>query len=147
MKNLACVGRVLSFCSTLLLLALSARAGFDTSDVVFHYAMDEDDKNVVFTSQVMKEMYEGIYVTGFLLFFGEQMHYFITDDPEEKNIVESGTAGQDVRVMDQSTQRFGMINSIAMNAALMKSREAYQALREYSRLSYLADTLFEWKKE
>lgn len=115
--------------------------------VVFHYAMDEDDKSVVFTSQVMKEMYEGIYVTGFLLFFGEQMHYFITDDPEEKNIVESGTAGQDVRVMDQSTQRFGMINSIAMNAALMKSREAYQALREYSRLSYLADTLFEWKKE
>ena len=75
------------------------------------------------------------------------MHYFITDDPEEKNIVESGTAGQDVRVMDQSTQRFGMINSIAMNAALMKSREAYEALREYSRLSYLADTLFEWKKE
>ena len=41
MKNLACVGRVLSFGSTLLLLALSARAGFDTSDVVFHYAMDE----------------------------------------------------------------------------------------------------------
>ena len=41
MKYLADAGRVLAFCSASLLAALSARAGFDTSDVVFHYAMDE----------------------------------------------------------------------------------------------------------
>ena len=42
MKHLTCAARVLAFCGASLLAAPSVRAGFmDTSDVVFHYAMDE----------------------------------------------------------------------------------------------------------
>ena len=91
----------------------------------------------------MKEMYEGVYVTGFLLFFGEQMHYYITDDDAEKNVVESGTIGQDARTPVSGQDRFRAINEIAMLTALGRDAEALSHLEKYSRKSWLAARLFD----
>ncbi len=112
--------------------------------IVYHYAMDEDERNVVFSEREMREMYEGIYVTGFLLFFGEQMHYFITDDPEGKHIVESGTVGQDARIADQGTKRFSMINDICLRTAMGRREEAFRLLKEYDRLAWSVRALLDW---
>ena len=88
-------------------------------------------------------MYEGVYVTGFLLFFGEQMHYYITDDDAEKNVVESGTIGQDARTPVSGQDRFRAINEIAMLTALGRDAEALSHLEKYSRKSWLAARLFD----
>ncbi|MBO5998662.1 MAG: hypothetical protein J6P87_03120 [Lachnospiraceae bacterium] len=111
--------------------------------IVYHYCLDDPGKSQIFSRRDMQEMYEGIYVTGFLLFFGEQMHYFITDDADEKNIVESGTVGQDARISDDLTDRFGRINSIEQQLTLHRAKEAFAALEEYDRLSFLVSQLFE----
>ena len=110
--------------------------------IVFHYAMEEDGLRGEFETREMREMYEGMYVTGFTLFFGEQMHYFITDDPEEKNIVESGSIGQDARIMEQEQDRFGRVNKIAYMAAMHRSQEAFRAAGEYDHLRFLVSSLF-----
>ena len=96
-----------------------------------------------YSAKEMKEMYEGVYVTGFLLFFGEQMHYYITDDNAEKNIVESGTVGQDARTKTSGQDRFDAINEITMLAALGRDGEALSKLEKYSRKSYLVSRMFE----
>ncbi len=111
--------------------------------IVYHYAMEEDGRRGDFASQEMKEMYEGMYVAGFTLFFGEQMHYFITDDADEKNIVESGTVGQDARIMEQSTDRFGRVNEIAYLTTMHRNAEALKKVQEYDRLNFIVSSLFE----
>ena len=110
--------------------------------VVYHFAMEENGARGEFATREMTEMYEGWYVTGFTLFFGEQMHYFITDDEEETNIVESGTIGQDARLPEQTEDRFGRVNDIAYLAAMHKDSEALHTLREYDHLSFLVGRLF-----
>ncbi len=111
--------------------------------VLYHYAMERGGVRDPYAAREMKEMYEGVYVTGFLLFFGEQMHYYITDDAAEKNIVESGTVGQDARNQSAGQDRFDVINEIAMLAAMGRDTEVLSKLEQYSRKSYLVSRLFQ----
>ncbi len=111
--------------------------------VLYHYAMEQNGIRDPYAAKEMKEMYEGVYVTGFLLFFGEQMHYYITDDDAEKNVVESGTIGQDARTPVSGQDRFRAINEIAMLTALGRDAEALSHLEKYSRKSWLAARLFD----
>lgn len=114
------------------------------ADVVLHFSVDREDHSgtEVMQEQAMKEMYEGIYVSGFILFFGEQVRYFITDDAERRNVVESGTFGQDTRIADTGSDRFSMINRISTLIAMDRMDEAIQAMEEYDRKADLVARLF-----
>ena len=111
--------------------------------VVYHYAMEKNGAREKYESVEMTRMYENVYVTGFLLFFGEQMHYYITDDEQEKNVVESGTVGQDARIPQETDDRFGIINRISMLTALGRDEEAMDRIEKYVHRAYLAQKLFE----
>ncbi|MBR2995179.1 MAG: hypothetical protein IKF45_00565, partial [Lachnospiraceae bacterium] len=115
--------------------------------VVYHFSEDGSGRRADYRTRDMKEMYSGIYVTGFLLFFGEQLHYYITDDVNEKNIVESGTLGQDARIPEESDDRFGMINRIAMLSALDREEEALESLEKYDYTAHLVKQLFRTQQE
>lgn len=114
------------------------------ADVVLHYSVDREDGSgtEVMQEQTMKEMYDGIYVSGFLLFFGEQVRYFITDDADRRNVVESGTFGQDTRISDAGDDRFAMINRISTLTAMQHWDEAIDALEKYDRRADLTARLF-----
>lgn len=111
--------------------------------IVYHYAMEKNGAREKYETVEMTRMYENVYVTGFLLFFGEQMHYYITDDEEEKNVVESGTVGQDARIPQETDDRFGLINRISMLTALGRDEEAMDRIEKYVRRAFLAEKLFE----
>ena len=110
--------------------------------IVYHYAMEKDGARQQYRARKMKEMYEGVYVTGFLLFFGEQLHYYITNDEEEKNVVESGTLGQDARIAEDEEDRFGMINRISMLTALGRDEEALDRIENYTHRAFLEKRMF-----
>ncbi len=95
----------------------------------------------------MKEMVRGFYVSSFFLFYGEQVHYFITDDPEEKNIVESGTIGQDARIDLVQTDRFAQIDAICRSTDRREREKTAELLREYMRKEYLTRALFGEEEE
>ena len=95
----------------------------------------------------MKEMVRGFYVSSFFLFYAEQVHYFITDDPEEKNIVESGTIGQDARIDLIQTDRFAQIDAICRAADRREREKTAELLREYTKKEYLTKTLFGTEEE
>ncbi len=127
-----------------LFLADLTAEGIFGADVVLHFSVDREDHSgtEVMQEQSMKEMYEGIYVSGFILFFGEQVRYFITDDAERRNVVESGTFGQDTRIADTGSDRFSMINRISTLIAMDRMDEAIQAMEEYDRKADLVARLF-----
>ena len=100
------------------------------------------DNDQVYKVQPMKEMYEGIYVAGFVLFFGEQVRYFVTDDAAQKNVVESGTFSQDTRISDAGEDRFGEINHISMLTKTQHYDEALASLEKYNRRAHMVQTLF-----
>ena len=110
--------------------------------VVIHCALERGGRQEPFMAREMKEMVRGFYVSSFFLFYGEQVHYFITDDPEEKNFVESGTIGQDARIDLAQTDRFAQIDAISRSAALREREQTVQLLSEYTKKEYLTAALF-----
>ena len=115
--------------------------------VVIHCALERGGRQEPFMAREMKEMVRGFYVSSFFLFYGEQVHYFITDDPEEKNIVESGTIGQDARIDLAQTDRFAQIDAISRAAALREREKTVQLLSEYTKKEYLTAALFGAEEE
>ena len=115
--------------------------------VVIHYAHERGGRQEDFRVREMREMYRGFYVSSFYLFRGEQLHYFITDDAEEKNIVESGTVSQDIRVGEAGRDRFGRLDAIAGLLEEHRREDALRELRDYRRQQYLTRVLFADKEE
>ena len=124
------------------LVEYRARRFRQSAHIRYHYALEKNGVRDPYAVKDMRLMYEGVYVTGFILFFGEQMHYYITDDEEEKNVVESGTIGQDARIPEESDDRFGMINRISMLTVLGKDEEALDKIGKYAQRAFLAGRLF-----
>ena len=110
--------------------------------VVIHCSLDRGGKQEPFMAREMKEMVRGFYVSSFFLFYGEQVHYFITDDPEEKNIVESGTIGQDARIDLAQSDRFAQIDAMSLAAARREREKTAALISDYSRKEYLTAALF-----
>ena len=117
-------------------------AGEDQKHILFHYTTSRRGETGNYRSRPMKEMYRNFFVSGFLLFYGEQMHYYITDDPQEKHVVQSGMIGQDARILENCSGRFGLINETTRAAALRDYDEALALLTGYYRRSYLENELF-----
>ncbi len=111
-------------------------------NIVFHYTTSRRGEAGNYRARPMKEMYRDFYVSGFLLFFGEQMHYYITDDAAGRHVVQSGIIGQDARILDNCSGRFGLINETTRAAALREYDEALSLLTGYYRRSYLENELF-----
>ena len=117
-------------------------SGEKEKHITFHYTTSRRGETGNYRSRPMKEMYRNFFVSGFLLFYGEQMHYYITDDPQEKHVVQSGMIGQDARILENCSGRFGLINETTRAAALRDYDEALSLLTGYYRRSYLENELF-----
>ena len=115
--------------------------------VVIHCALDRGGRQEPFMAREMKEMVRGFYVSSFFLFYGEQVHYFITDDPEEKNFVESGTIGQDARIDLAQTDRFALIDAVSQSAAVRDRGKTAQLISDYTKKEYLTAALFGTEEE
>lgn len=125
--------------------------GKSGAPMILHYVIDRDASagaasgsaaDTQYQVLPMKEMYDGIYVVGFVLFFGEQVRYYITDDAAQLNTIESGAFGQDTRIPDAGEDRFSRINRISMYTAMGRYEEALEALSEYDRRAYMVESLF-----
>ncbi len=106
-----------------------------------HYRLDNDPGNDYRTVE-MREMYDGIYVSEFILFFGEQMQYYITEDGQEESLTESGTIQKSDIIKDQMTGRFSLINDIMIGETLQDFDTVDSLIAEYYKKKYICDHLF-----
>jgi len=108
-----------------------------------HYRLDVDT-NSEYRTLEMKEMYDGIYVCEFVLFFGEQMQYYITEEgrEDEDALTESGTIQKSDIVKDHLTGRFSLINDVMIGETLQDYDTVDSLISEYYKKNYICDSLF-----
>lgn len=117
------------------------------SHLVFHFAMEQQGERAPFSAKTMRRICDGLYAAGFVLFFGEQLHYFITDDEAEKNIIESGVLSQDAADMEGRSDRLALLNRIAESAEAGRQAEAVDQLKKYYVKNEITQYLFHYQKE
>lgn len=109
--------------------------------VVLHYSRDEDGEE--FNSEDMVEMYDGIYVKTFVIFFGELIRYYITEEHDNSiEVKESNRLTCNNIPGDNDHSCYNLINEMIISDTLSDETTLKSNIDEYKRLDAATKQLF-----
>ena len=109
--------------------------------VVLHYSRDEDGEE--FNSEDMVEMYDGIYVKTFVIFFGELIRYYITEEHDNSiEVKERNRLTCNNIPGDNDHSRYNLINEMIISDTLSDETTLKSNIDEYKRLDAATKQLF-----
>lgn len=101
------------------------------SHVVLHYSRDEDGEE--FTTEDMFDVYEGIFVKPFVLFFGEMIQYYITEEKDNQvEVTESNRISNNDVYSEKDQSRYNLINQMIISTTLQDEMSLYKNMKQYS---------------
>ena len=114
------------------------------SRVMIHYIKNgEEDQREGYQKEEMKEVYFGVYVKEFVLFYGEQLQYYITEEQEnQEQLTESGILQREENRENGMESRYQMINEMTIAKSLGDYSSTRQMLEEYWKKEFVVDKVF-----
>ncbi len=112
--------------------------------VVIHYILDrgESDENVYYTEE-MKEIYPGIFQKDFIVFWGDRLQYYITEESAgHEEFILSRTLELSENTVESNQGRFKQLNTIALSMELQDYLSVEKMIEEYSQTEFLGKELF-----
>lgn len=115
---------------------------------VIHYLIEKDDgAEGEYIKEEMQNMFGGVCVRQFILFFGERLQYYITETEDGKeNLTESGTLSRNDAGSEQKENRYNMLNDICIGRNLHDYDTMENLLYKYFELDHVASELFHMHK-
>ncbi len=111
--------------------------GDKNQDVVLHYHRPGQ----IEYQEKLDEMYDGIYVKQFVLFFGESIEYEIYTENVSLPVVKDRIVGQQL-IEEGPGNRFQMLNAIESDQIYGNLKDLKQDMESYDRYDYLTNQLF-----
>ena len=110
-----------------------------------HYVIPGEDNGADgYTAEYMKEAYNGVFFKEFVLFFGESLQYYITEEQDgQEQLTESGTLQKSDQYITEGIGRYELINDIATRKSLQEYAAMDNLLEEYYRNDFVNGILFE----
>lgn len=112
--------------------------------VMIHYLIQEEDaEGQEYTHEEMRNMFGGICVSDFILFFGEQLKYYITEETVSgerlmvSDVIRKGDAGEDI-----PEGRFSILNDIMIGTTLQDYDTVNDLLFEYYKQDHMVEQIF-----
>ena len=91
----------------------------------------------------MREVYGGFCFKEFILFFGESLQYYITEEKgDDSQLTESGTLARSEEQGAGSDSRYRLVNDIVISRSMQDMATMDDLLEEYYRKDYLNGQLF-----
>lgn len=117
----------------------------DGNKAIIHYLLEkEGNAEGEYIKEEMKDMFSGICVAEFILFFGEHLQYYITEIEDGKeHLTESGTLSRMDTGRTQRENRYTMLNDIATGRNLHDYNTMEDLLFEYYEQDHVVKELFQ----
>lgn len=111
---------------------------------VIHFLIQkEDGSEQEYCKEEMRDIFAGICVKEFTLFFGERLQYYITEEENGKEqLTQSGTISRSDIGSSTGESRFSMLNDIMIGKTLQDYDTVDHLLEEYYRKDFMVDKLF-----
>ena len=119
------------------------RANAD-SRVIMHYAIErENSDNPEYRKEEMDNLYYGFFVKDFILFAGDSVAYYITEESGNKEqLTLSATLKKDKDAPVDIPWRYEVLNSAVQKREEGRDTECGDVLMEYARLDFITKQLF-----
>ena len=112
--------------------------------VMLHYILEdgrEGDEN--YHTEEMRNMFGGVFTREFILFFGENLQYYITEEQNGKEVL---TASDSLSVSDTSDtrieSRYTMLNDMVVSRTVKDDNTLLDIMREYVEADSFAHKVF-----
>lgn len=114
--------------------------GKKNCNMKIHYCTDESGN---YRIEEMPEVYEGIYVKGFTLFFGENIEYYVSQNTEDTEIITESNriSGNDV-LEEREESRYDLINSMLLNITLKEREKTEYYMLQYEKKDCISKEAF-----
>ncbi|MCR5311533.1 MAG: DUF5717 family protein [Lachnospiraceae bacterium] len=111
--------------------------------VYIHYIIEnDDDTGGEYMTEEMPDIYGGVHAKSFVLFFGENLLYYVTETTEaEELLTESGNISKS-DISESPDSRFNQINDIAIAKTLGDFDTVDNLLYEYYKHDYVVKRMF-----
>lgn len=112
------------------------------SRVVLHYILD-DDEDDIYRTEEMRNMYGGIFSKEFMLFFGERLQYYVTEEIGGKEVLTiSDSLSIEETVSDGVDSRYSLLNSMVVAKTLRDDATLMELMEEYVEEDSFAENVF-----
>jgi hypothetical protein len=108
--------------------------------VVINYRLNEDTD---YRKEDLVEMYPGIYVREFILFFGEMVQYYLSEeDVDARKVTESNCICNNDVVDEKMQGRYAQLNEMIMQLALENDAQLRKEMLDYYGMHQVTETAF-----
>ena len=112
--------------------------------VMLHYILENgQDMDETYHTEEMRNMFGGVFTREFILFFGENLQYYITEEQNGKEVL---TASDSLSVSDTSDSRvesrYTMLNDMVVSRTVQDDNTLLDIMREYVEADAFAHKVF-----
>ncbi len=112
--------------------------------VMLHYILENGrDMDETYHTEEMRNMFGGVFTREFILFFGENLQYYITEEQSGKEVL---TASDSLSVSDTSDSRvesrYTMLNDMVVSRTVKDDNTLLDIMREYVEADAFAHRVF-----
>lgn len=109
--------------------------------VVLHYSRDEDGEN--FTVEDMPDVYDGIFVKPFVMFFGEVIQYYISEEHgNQVEVTESSRIVNNDVYGEKDESRYNLLNQMLISSTLQDEATLYHNMKQYAGYDEVTQKVF-----
>ena len=118
--------------------------GNGVSRVILHYAIErENSDNTEYRKEEMDNLYDGIFVKDFILFAGDSVSYYITEETGNKEqLTLSATLTKNSDTKTDVPWRYEILNDAIEQREKGNEVESGEIIRDYAKLDFLTRRLF-----
>ncbi len=111
--------------------------------IIIHYVYEDRDHKKNYITEDMKNVYEGIFVKQFVLFYGENIQYYITEEDQTKDKAsETRTLANQSIKPDKSEGRYELLNDIIASRYMHDNETFSKLVHTYAVTEYVSSQVF-----
>lgn len=108
--------------------------------VSIHYRRDEEQ---TYREENLIEMYDGIYIKEFTLFFGEAVQYYITKEEESSvKAIESGCLRNNDMLSLEGQGKYALLNEMLLDQTTEEQERLKQIMKNYCSMELITEGVF-----
>lgn len=113
--------------------------------ILIHYIIEDlEGETSQYEIEELNEVYDGIYVKLFTLFYGEKVNYYITEETEESNVLaDKGEIVISELDINSPESRYEMLNEMLICINMHDNKTLHETMKKYALNSLAAESMFE----
>lgn len=112
-------------------------------NVRIHYCIEDENGDDEYITEIMPNVYKGIHVKGFLLFYNQVIQYYITEEMDGQEIItESSNIKMEMKYEDKSDSKYSLINLILMAKEMKDEKTMIELMKQFIKMDCAQNQLF-----